>query len=88
MYAFLIYSKSEKNFLWSRSSGNKALIFTERNGEIIVSSETKVLKVVSSDFNTRDLELLMFGSTGDQKTGIKISEDAYGKTLHFDLNGN
>ena len=89
MYAFLIYSKSEQKIFFGRDPlGIKPLFFTERNGEIIISSETKVLReVVSSDFNTRDLELLMFGSTGDQRTGIKNFRRCLpGKLYIFDLN--
>ena len=73
MYAFLIYSKTDqKIFLEEILLGIKPLFFIEVNDEIAISSETKVLReVVSSEFNNNDLaELLIFGSAGDDRTGV------------------
>ena len=55
----------------------------------MISSETKVLReVVSNETNIKDIpEILMFGTTGDERTGIKnLKRCLPGKVYIYDLN--
>ena len=89
MYAFLIYDKSEEKIYFGRDPlGIKPLFFISEGNDLIVSSETKVLRGIGfSTFEKKSLqEILMFGSTGDDRTGIKsINRCIPGITYIFDL---
>ena len=89
MYAFLIYDKSEEKIYFGRDPlGIKPLFFISEGNDLIVSSETKVLRGIGfSTFEKKSLqEILMFGSTGDDRTGIKsIYRCIPGITYIFDL---
>lgn len=89
MYAFLIYDKSEEKIYFGRDTlGIKPLFFISEGNDLIVSSETKVLRGIGfSTFEKKSLqEILMFGSTGDDRTGIKsINRCIPGITYIFDL---
>ena len=89
MYAFLIYDKSEEKIYFGRDPlGIKPLFFISEGNDLLVSSETKVLRGIGfSTFEKNSLkEILMFGSAGDDRTGIKsINRCIPGITYIFDL---
>ena len=89
MFSFLIYCKSKKKIYFGRDPlGIKPLFFAEENGDIIISSEKKVLReVVSNELNLSDIpELLIFGSNEDDRTGVKnIKRCLPGKVYIYDI---
>ncbi len=90
MYAYLIYSKTDQKIFFGRDPlGIKPLFYSIVDGDIVISSETKVLReVVSNETNLKDIpEILMFGTTGDERTGIKnLKRCLPGKVYIYDLN--
>lgn len=90
MYAFLVFDKKLNKIFFGRDPlGIKPLFYSFSDNDILISSETKVLRETGfRGLNLQDLpEMLIFGSTGDDRTGIKnIKRCIPGVTYIFDLN--
>ena len=89
MFAYLIYDRSEEKIYFGRDPlGIKPLFYVQKGNDLLLSSETKILREVGfNKFEKNNLqEVLMFGSSGDSRTGINsIKRCIPGITYIFDL---